>query len=202
MHRAALASADNVSVRSLLLGSPHLVLRRRREVAIEWEHYNTRTDMLVHDDSELNSAEFGSYFFGSATYIGGGRYEVSYTALREGTHKMHVKINDENVKESPFTLIGHPALNPYGPKSVVEMSNPPALGTAGEQIRFKVCGGPHGGARPSSCFCLGASTARILHDVPQQSLWDAYRSASPRGPNLANIGQDLVDFGTPFPGRC
>ena len=67
------------------------------------------------------------------------RYDIKYTALREGTHKLFVKacfwraccfsaflgpqrlpnrlqINGGNVYLSPFTLRGSPAAAPYGPK--------------------------------------------------------------------------------------
>ncbi|CAE7412144.1 Ttn [Symbiodinium sp. KB8] len=123
--------------------------------SIEWENYDSLTaawlqktcpaafdsasTMTVLDDTPLNNAEFG-YFYGRASYIGFGQpwYDIKYTALREGTHKLFVKINGGNVYLSPFTLRGSPAAAPYGPKSLAESGQPPASGVAGDEIVFHV----------------------------------------------------------------
>ncbi|CAE7659154.1 Ttn, partial [Symbiodinium necroappetens] len=106
--------------------------------SIEWENYDSPTTMTVLDDTPLNNAEFGRYFYGRASYIGFGQYDIKYTALREGTHKLFVKINGGNVYLSPFTLRGSPAAAPYGPKSLAESGQPPASGVAGDEIVFHV----------------------------------------------------------------
>jgi hypothetical protein len=106
--------------------------------AIEWEHYLGTTTMPVLNDEALNNAEFGRYFYGTATYIGSGQYQVSYTALREGEHKLYVRINEENILGSPFTLIGQPAVAAYGPKSLTEEDLPPATATAGTEVVFQL----------------------------------------------------------------
>ncbi|CAK9080192.1 unnamed protein product, partial [Durusdinium trenchii] len=94
--------------------------------SIEWEAYNTLTTMNVLDDTPLNNAEFGRYFYGTSTYIGFGQYEIKYTALREGSHKLFVKINGGNVYNSPFNLRGDPAAAAYGAKSLAESTMPPS----------------------------------------------------------------------------
>ena len=106
--------------------------------AIEWEHYTTSTVMPVLDDTELNTDQYGSYFYGSPTYLGGGRYMVEYTALRQGLHSFFIKINEENVQGSPFALAGSSAVEPYGPKSLCEQGSPPESVVAGETIAFQV----------------------------------------------------------------
>jgi hypothetical protein len=108
-------------------------------VAIEWEQYTTSTTMSVANDASLNSAEFGKYFWAdSINYEGSGKYLISYTALRQGRHKMYVKVNGENVKGSPYVVSGHPAVAAYGPKSIVEALKPPSTGYAGTEISFQV----------------------------------------------------------------
>ena len=47
--------------------------------------------MTVLNDDPLNNAEFGRYFYGTSSYMGNGLYEMKYTALREGAHKLFVK---------------------------------------------------------------------------------------------------------------
>ncbi|CAK9003288.1 Titin (Connectin), partial [Durusdinium trenchii] len=106
--------------------------------SIEWEAYNTLTTMNVLDDTPLNNAEFGRYFYGTSTYIGFGQYEIKYTALREGSHKLFVKINGGNVYNSPFNLRGDPAAAAYGAKSLAESTMPPSTVVAGDEITFQV----------------------------------------------------------------
>ena len=106
--------------------------------SIEWEAYRTLTTMSVLDDTALNSAEFGRYFYGTSSYVSAGLYEIKYTALREGNHKLFIKINGGNVFNSPFSLRGHPASAAYGPKSLAESSKPPSTAVAGDEITFQV----------------------------------------------------------------
>lgn len=109
-------------------------------VSIEWENYVATTPMIVSDDSMINTAEFGRYFYGEAVYEGGetGRYHVKYVALREGAHKLFVKVNGENVHGSPYALHGYPAEAPYGPKSLCEATKPAPTATAGVEVVFQV----------------------------------------------------------------
>ncbi|CAK0839654.1 unnamed protein product, partial [Prorocentrum cordatum] len=107
-------------------------------VSIEWEYYTMNTTMAVLDDTSVNTYEFGRYFFGEVTYADSGVYEVRYNALREGMHKLYVRINEENMQGSPFTLRGSSAAAPYGPKSITEENMPPATAVAGVAITFQV----------------------------------------------------------------
>ena len=64
----------------------------------------------------------------SSATISPSRYEVSYTAISRGQHKLHVRLNDIEINGSPFTMtvypdptqLAHPARvvtglnNPYG----------------------------------------------------------------------------------------
>ncbi|CAE8682347.1 unnamed protein product [Polarella glacialis] len=106
--------------------------------SIQWERYLTTTTMPVLDDVALNNAQFGRYFYGESAYEGNGRYKVRYTALREGLHKLYVKVNAANVHGSPFYLTGEPAAAPYGPKSLAASSKPPNTATAGVEVAFQV----------------------------------------------------------------
>ena len=36
------------------------------------------------------------------------QYEVSYTAVSQGQHKLHVKVNDSEINDSPFTITVYP----------------------------------------------------------------------------------------------
>ena len=64
--------------------------------------------MTVLNDEPLNNAEFGRYFYGTSSYMGNGLYEMKYTALREGAHKLFVKAemlqHDETALKSSRNL--------------------------------------------------------------------------------------------------
>ncbi|CAE7417621.1 Ttn [Symbiodinium microadriaticum] len=98
------------------------------------------------------------------------RYDIKYTALREGTHKLFVKINGGNVYLSPFTLRGSPAAAPYGPKSLAESGQPPASGVAGDEIVFHVqLRDAYGNLLASSP--AGAIVVRVSSAPPVSQAW-------------------------------
>ena len=72
------------------------------------------------------------------------RYEVSYTAVSRGQHKLHVQINDREINDSPFTMTVYPDPTQLGhPVRVVTDLNGPydiAFNKCGEMIVSK-CGG-------------------------------------------------------------
>ena len=66
------------------------------------------------------------------------RYEVSYTAVSRGQHKLHVQVNDREINGSPFTVTVYPDPTQLGhPVRVVTDLNGPygiALNKCGEMI--------------------------------------------------------------------
>ena len=72
------------------------------------------------------------------TMISPSRYEVSYTAVRRGPHKLHVRVNGSEIIGSPFTMTVYPDPTQLGsPVRVVKQLNRPygiALNSCGEMI--------------------------------------------------------------------
>ena len=66
------------------------------------------------------------------------RYEVSYTAVRRGQHKLHVRVNGSEINGSPFTMTVYPDPTQLGsPVKVVTGLNKPhgiAVNSCGEMI--------------------------------------------------------------------
>ena len=66
------------------------------------------------------------------------RYEVSYTAVSRGQHKLHVRLNDKEINGSPFTITVYPDPTQLGhPVRVVTGVNAPygiAFNSCGEMI--------------------------------------------------------------------
>ena len=66
------------------------------------------------------------------------RYEVSYTAVSRGQHKLHVQVNDREINDSPFTVTVYPDPTQLGhPVRVVTDLNRPygiAINKCGEMI--------------------------------------------------------------------
>ena len=63
------------------------------------------------------------------------RYEVSYTAVSQGQHKLHVQVNDREINDSPFTVTVYPDPTQLGhPVKVVTGLNRP------HGIAFNKCG--------------------------------------------------------------
>ena len=65
-------------------------------------------------------------------------YEVSYTAVRRGQHKLHVRVNGSEINDSPFTIIVYPDPTQLGsPVRVVTDLNRPygiAVNSRGEMV--------------------------------------------------------------------
>ena len=70
--------------------------------------------------------------------ISPSRYEVSYTAVRRGPHKLHVRVNGSEINGSPFTLTVYPDPTQLGsPVRIVKGVNYPygiASNSRGEMI--------------------------------------------------------------------
>ena len=70
--------------------------------------------------------------------ISPSRYEVSYTAVRRGPHKLHVRVNGSEINGSPFTMTVYPDPTQLGsPVRVVKQLNRPygiAFNSRGEMI--------------------------------------------------------------------
>ncbi|CAD7935538.1 unnamed protein product, partial [Amoebophrya sp. A120] len=111
------------------------------EVAIHWEGYiagSAYFDGKAVSDTDLLNAEFGRHFFGSPRYDRPGVYVVTYTALRAGNNKMYVKVRGQNVRGSPFAVIGYAQRDmttmkeqPFGPRCKVTSGEPPTEWRAG-----------------------------------------------------------------------
>ena len=73
------------------------------------------------------------------------RYEVSYTAVSRGQHKLHVQVNDREINGSPFTVTVYPDPTQLGhPVRVVTGLNTPygiAFNKCGEMIVSEWSGG-------------------------------------------------------------
>ena len=70
--------------------------------------------------------------------ISSSQYEVSYTAVSRGQHKLHVRLNDKEINDSPFTITVYPDPTQLGhPVRVVTGVNYPygiAFNSCGEMI--------------------------------------------------------------------
>ena len=70
--------------------------------------------------------------------ISPSRYEVSYTAVRRGQHKLHVRVNGSEINGSPFTMTVYPDPTQLGsPVRVVTDLNRPygiAVSSRGEMV--------------------------------------------------------------------
>ena len=71
-------------------------------------------------------------------FISPSRYEVSYTAVRRGQHKLHVQVNGSEINGSPFTITVYPDPTQLGsPVRVVTGLNTPygiAINSRGEMV--------------------------------------------------------------------
>ena len=77
-------------------------------------------------------------FNAAVAVISPSRYEVSYTTVRRGPHKLHVRVNASKINGSPFTMTVYPDPTQLGsPVSVVKDLNRPygiAFNSRGEMI--------------------------------------------------------------------
>ena len=103
--------------------------------------------------------------------ISPSRYEVSYTAVRRGPHKLHVQVNGSEINGSPFTMTVYPDPTQLGsPVRVVKQLNRPygiAFNSRGEMIVSK-----HDGHQVS-VFDVGGRKIRTfgsLGDRPEQMI--------------------------------
>ena len=101
--------------------------------------------------------------------ISPSRYEVSYTAVRRGPHKLHVRVNGSEINGSPFTMTVYPDPTQLGsPVRVVKDLNRPygiAFNSRGEMI-VSECGG-----HQVSVFDVGGRRIRTFGsrgDRPEQ----------------------------------
>ena len=73
--------------------------------------------------------------------ISPSRYEVSYTAVRRGQHKLHVRVNGSEINGSPFTITVYPDPTQLGsPVRIVTDLNRPygiAINSRGEMVVTK-----------------------------------------------------------------
>ena len=106
--------------------------------------------------------------------ISPSRYEVSYTAVRRGPHKLHVRVNGSEINGSPFTMTVYPDPTQLGsPVRVVEQLNSPygiASNSRGEMIVSE-----HGGHQVS-VFDVGGPKIRTFGsrgDRPEQMIHPA-----------------------------
>ena len=102
------------------------------------------------------------------------RYEVSYTAVSRGQHKLHVQVNDREINDSPFTVTVYPDPTQLGrPVRVVTDLNKPygiAFNKCGEMIVSE-----YGGHRVS-IFDIRGQKIRTFGshgDSPGQMVWPA-----------------------------
>ena len=107
---------------------------------------------------------------GSATVavISPSRYEVSYTAVRRGPHKLHVRVNGSEINGSPFTMTVYPDPTQLGsPVRVVKELNYPygiASNSRGEMIVSECSGGGRWRGLRGDRSCSG------IHLVRRQNL--------------------------------
>ena len=101
--------------------------------------------------------------------ISPSRYEVSYTAVRRGPHKLHVRVNGSKINGSPFTITVYPDPTQLGsPVRVVKDLNRPygiASNSRGEMIVSEFC------CHQVSVFDVGGRRVRTFGsrgDRPEQ----------------------------------
>ena len=74
----------------------------------------------------------------AVTVISPSKYDVSYTAVRRGPHKLHIEVNGSEINGSPFTLMVYPDPAQLGsPMRIVKQLNKPygiAFNSRGEMI--------------------------------------------------------------------
>ena len=98
------------------------------------------------------------------------RYEVSYTAISRGQHKLHIQLNDIEIKGSPFTITVYPdpAQLAHPVRIVTDLNSPYgiAFNSCGEMI-VSECGGHQvaifnmGGQRIRTFGSCGDSTEQM-----------------------------------------
>ena len=106
--------------------------------------------------------------------ISPSRYEVSYTAVRRGPHKLHVRLNGSEINGSPFTSTVYPDPTQLGsPVRVVKDHNKPygiAVNSRGEMIVSEF------GSHQVSVFDVGGRRVRTFGscgDKPEQMKYPA-----------------------------
>ena len=106
--------------------------------------------------------------------ISPSRYEVSYTAVRRGPHKLHVRVNGSEIIGSPFTMTVYPDPTQLGsPVRVVKQLNRPygiACNSRGEMIVSER------GGQQVSVFDVGGRkiwTFGSRGDRPEQMIYPA-----------------------------
>ena len=106
--------------------------------------------------------------------ISPSRYEVSYTAVRQGPHKLHVRVNGSEINGSPFTMTVYPDPTQLGsPVRVVKQLSSPygiAFNSRGEMIVSER------GGHQVSVFDVGGRKIRTFGsrgDRPEQMILPA-----------------------------
>ena len=106
--------------------------------------------------------------------ISPSRYEVSYTAVRRGPHKLHVQVNGSEIIGSPFTMTVYPDPTQLGsPVRVVKQLSSPygiAFNSRGEMIVSERYG------HQVSVFDVGGRKIRTFGshgDRPEQMIYPA-----------------------------
>ena len=61
--------------------------------------------MLIEPQSELVSKITGATMRGNIERRGQGKYEISYQPKMKGKHQLHIKVEDQHIKGSPFTVV-------------------------------------------------------------------------------------------------
>ena len=94
--------------------------------------------VLQSTSSQATPTRFSRQSSATVAMISPSRYEVSYTAVRRGPHKLHVRVNGSEINGSPFTMTVYPDPTQLGsPVRVVKQLNRPygiAFNSHGEMI--------------------------------------------------------------------
>ena len=124
--------------------------------------------------AELQRQEKSPAISAAIAVISPSRYEVSYTAVSRGQHKLHIQVNGKEIKGSPFTITTYPDPTQLGhPVRVVTDLNSPyniAFNSHGEMIVSE-----YGGSQVSVFDIRGQRVRRFgsLGNRPEQMIYPA-----------------------------
>ena len=105
---------------------------------------NVTAELVLQSTSSQATHRRNRQSSATVTVISPSRYEVSYTAVRRGPHKLHVRVNGSEIIGSPFTMTVYPDPTQLGSLvRVVKQLNSPygiAFNSRGEMIVSECAG--------------------------------------------------------------
>ena len=69
---------------------------------------NVTAELVMQSSSQVSPTDHSQQSSAAVAMISPSRYEVSYTAVRQGLYKLHILVNGSKINDSPFTITAYP----------------------------------------------------------------------------------------------